>query len=146
MPEGPDDLGPLPSGRHGLTPEQVAHHQRERLIAALAEAVVSQGYAKVTITDITRLAAVSRRTFYEHFESKEACFLAAFEIVIEHVHRLLEEAIAPIADWPHQILAGLRALLGFFDSEPDLAHLCLVDALTACPTRPRLRSSARSPR
>lgn len=134
--QGDDDeeLGPLPSGRHGLSREQVAQHQRERLIAALAEVVVARGYGNVTIGDITKAAAVSRRTFYEHFDSKDACFLAAYDVVIDHVRALVEEAIAPVADWPHQVIAGLRAMLAFFDEEPELARLCLVDALTAGPT------------
>ena len=132
--EEKEELGPLPAGRqHGLSREQVAHHHRERLIAALAEVVTEKGYGAVTIADITAVAQVSRRTFYEHFQSKEECFLAAFDVVIEHLRDLLIKAIEPIPDWPHRIAAGLRALLRFFASEPELARLCMVDSLTAGP-------------
>ncbi len=77
-----ETLGPLPAGRHGFSREQVAHNQRERLIAGLATAVAEKGYRAVTITDITKEARVSRRVFYENFEGKEECFLAAFEVVV----------------------------------------------------------------
>lgn len=128
-----EELGPLPAGRHGFSREQVAHHQRERLIAGLAEAVAEKGYAAVTLTDIVKQAKVSRRVFYANFESKEQCFLAAFEVVVEHLHELVAEAAAPVDDWPGQALAATRAVLAFLASEPDLARLCLVESRGAGP-------------
>ncbi len=97
-----EELGPLPSGRHGYSREQVAHHQRERLIAALAAAVAEKGYAAVTLADVTRHARVSRRVFYANFESKEQCFLAAFEVVVAHLRELIAAAVEPIPDWPQR--------------------------------------------
>lgn len=123
-----EELGPLPAGRHGYSREQVAHHQRERLIAGLAEAVAEKGYAAVTLTDITRQAKVSRRVFYANFESKEQCFLAAFEVVVGHLHELVAEAVEGIDDWPRRTVAATRAVLAFLASEPDLARLCLVES------------------
>ena len=128
-----EELGPLPAGRHGYSREQVAHHQRERLIAGLAEAVAEKGYAAVTLTDITREAKVSRRVFYENFESREQCFLAAFEVVLEHLRALVAEAVEPFESWPDRALAATRAVLAFLASEPDLARLCLVESRSGGP-------------
>jgi AcrR family transcriptional regulator len=128
-----ETLGPLPAGRHGFSREQVAHNQRERLIAGLAAAVAEHGYASVTITHITKQAQVSRRVFYENFEGKEECFLAAFEVVIGYIRELGGEAVAEIGDWPHRAIAAARAVLAFFSTEPDLARLCLVEAQAAGP-------------
>lgn len=128
-----EELGPLPAGRHGYSREQVAHHQRERLIAGLASAVAAKGYAAVTLTDITREAKVSRRVFYENFESKEQCFLAAFEVVVEHLRELVVEAVAPVEGWPQQAIAATRAVLDFLASEPALARLLLVESRGAGP-------------
>lgn len=128
-----EELGPLPAGRHGYSREQVAHHQRERLIAGLAEAVAEKGYAAVTLTDVVKHAKVSRRVFYANFESKEQCFLAAFEVVLAHLHELVAEAVEGISDWPGQAIAGTRAVLAFLASEPDLARLCLVESRGAGP-------------
>ncbi len=127
------ELGPLPAGRHGFSREQVAHNQRERLIAALATAVAKHGYQAVTITHITKEAKVSRRVFYENFEGKEACFLAAFEVVVGHIRELAAEAVAVIPDWPHRAIAASEAVLAFLSSEPDLARLCLVESQGASP-------------
>jgi AcrR family transcriptional regulator len=128
-----EELGPLPAGRHGYSREQVAHHQRERLIAGLASAVADKGYAAVTLADITREAKVSRRVFYANFEGKEQCFLAAFEVVLDHLRELVAEAVGGIPDWPHQAIAATRAVLAFLASEPDLARLCLVESRGAGP-------------
>jgi AcrR family transcriptional regulator len=128
-----EELGPLPAGRHGYSREQVAHHQRERLIAGLAAAVAEKGYAAVTLADITREAKVSRRVFYANFESKEECFLAAFEVVVDHLRELVTEAVAGIAEWPQRAIAATRAVLAFFAAEPELARLCLVESRSAGP-------------
>jgi AcrR family transcriptional regulator len=128
-----EELGPLPAGRHGLSREQVAHSQRERLVAGFATAVAEQGYHATTIAHITKAASVSRRVFYENFEDKEQCFLAAYDIVIAHLHELMDEAGRDVEDWPHRAVAELSALLRFLASEPDLARLILVEALRAGP-------------
>jgi len=127
------ELGPLPAGRHGFSREQVAHNQRERLIAGLATAVAEKGYRAVTITDITKAARVSRRVFYENFEGKDECFLAAFEVVVGHIRELAEEAVAASEDWPQRAIAATRAALAFLAAEPDLARLCLVESQAAGP-------------
>ena len=128
-----EELGPLPAGRHGYSREQVAHHQRERLIAGLAAAVAQKGYAAVTLTDITREAKVSRRVFYENFEGKEECFLAAFEVVVTHLRELIATAVESVPDWPQRAIAATRTVLSFLASEPDLARLCLVESRGAGP-------------
>jgi AcrR family transcriptional regulator len=128
-----EELGPLPAGRHGFSREQVAHNQRERLIAGLATAVARDGYQAVTITHITKEAKVSRRVFYENFEDKEECFLAAFEVVVEHIHDLAVEAVAEVEGWPRRAIAASGAVLAFLASEPDLARLCLVESQGASP-------------
>ncbi len=90
--EYPPELARLPPGRHGLPREFVAHNQRERLIAGLAEAIAENGYAGTTIAHITRHAAVSRRTFYEHFASKDECFVAAYDTVMEELRERVAAA------------------------------------------------------
>ena len=130
-----EELGPLPAGRHGYSREQVAHHQRERLIAGLAAAVDEKGYAAVTLSDVVRHARVSRRVFYANFESREECFLAAFEVVVDHLRELVGEAAAEAEPegWPRQAIGALRAGLAFLASEPGLARLCLLESRAAGP-------------
>src|SRR5262249_46603987 len=131
--EGPPELARLPAGRHGLPREFIAHNQRERLIAGLAIAVAEHGFAKATVDHITKAAAVSRRTFYENFKSKEDCFLAAYDLVSEQVREQVAAAIEENEEWPDQVRAALATLLRFLASEPELARLCMVEQLVAGP-------------
>jgi AcrR family transcriptional regulator len=66
----------LPPGRHGLPREFIAHNQRARLLHAFPAAVVEHGYQPVTVADVTKVAHLSRRTFYQHFKAKEPLALA----------------------------------------------------------------------
>jgi AcrR family transcriptional regulator len=130
----PPELARLPPGRHGLPREFVTHNQRERLIAGLAEAIAENGYSGTTIAHITRAAAVSRRTFYEHFGSKDECFVAAYDTVMNELQGRVTEAFeSEHPDWAHSIKAGIDAMLEFLAAEPNLARLCMVEALVAGP-------------
>jgi AcrR family transcriptional regulator len=133
-PEGyPPELARLPPGRHGLPREFVTHNQRERLIAGLAEAVAENGYSGTTIAHITRHAAVSRRTFYEHFSSKDECFVAAYDTVMVELRERVSEGFEEADDWPHAVRSGIAAMLAFLAAEPQLARLSMVEALVAGP-------------
>jgi AcrR family transcriptional regulator len=129
----PPELARLPPGRHGLPREFVVHNQRERLIAGLAEAIAENGYAGTTIAHITRHAAVSRRTFYEHFSSKDECFVAAYDTVMAQLQERVSAGFESTDDWPHAVRAGIAAMLEFLAAEPHLARLCMVEALVAGP-------------
>jgi AcrR family transcriptional regulator len=125
-------MRPAP-GRHRLPKEFVVRHQRARIIAALTEETVAQGYRAVTVADIVRRAGIARNTFYENFTSKDDCFLAASEFAAEQARRQVLDAAAGAEDWPSQVNAGLAAFLRCVVGEPALAHTCLVEALAAGP-------------
>ena len=131
---GRESSARLPGGHHGLSREQILDSQRERLLAAMAHEVAARGYRATTITEVVKFASVSTRDFYELFESKEECFLAAFDAVRDHLAELISAAAAAEPDWPHQVIAALRAALEFFAAEPDLARLCLLESVSATPT------------
>ena len=133
------DLGPLPGGHHGLSREQIADSQRERLLAAIAHEVATRGYRATTITEVVKLAKVSTRDFYEHFEGKEDCFLAAFEAVHDYLTQLIGDEVAKADDWPHQVIAALRAALRFLAANPTWRASAW--SSRSAP-RPRLRSAS----
>jgi len=121
----------LPRGRHGLPPEYVAQNQRERLIGALAECLHERGYERTTVAQIGKRAGVSKSDFYKHFESKDACFLAAYD---DSVVRIRERALAGCgeeAEWTERVLAVLAALLDFLSGEEARAQLVFVEGLRA---------------
>jgi AcrR family transcriptional regulator len=123
----------LPRGRHGLSPEFVARNQRERLITGLIEALYEFGYQKITVSLIGQRAAVSKSDFYKHFESKDDCFVAAYDVAIERIQeRVLAACEASRGEaWAQRVLAGIDALLGLFAAEPALGSIALVEGLRA---------------
>ena len=68
---------PLPRGRHKLAPDDVRASQRERLVRAMLETVAERGYEATTVPDVVARARVSRNAFYEFFDDKIDCFIAA---------------------------------------------------------------------
>jgi len=121
----------LPAGRHGLPREFIAQNQRERIITALVDTVAERGYNATTVANITKAASVSRRTFYEHFADKEACFLAAYEMVTEHIAASMRAAAESFEDWPQKVRAPLAPLLRFLAGEPELARVCMIEPIAA---------------
>jgi AcrR family transcriptional regulator len=128
--------GPVSSRKH---PGQVAGDvhgglrvleiQRSRLLTAAAGVIDELGYSRTTVTDITRRARVSRRTFYDLFEDREDCMLAVFEDVIALLRR---EVLATVGAegrvWRERVRIGLWTILSFLDREPVLARVCVVQA------------------
>jgi AcrR family transcriptional regulator len=108
--------------------------QCRRLLSAVGEVLAEGGVEAATVGSISRRAGVSRRTFYEVFEDREACFLAAFEKAIERIGEEVGPAYAREATWSAKVRAGLLALLEQFDEQPDLARMCVVETLRAGPT------------
>lgn len=126
-----------PRGRHRLPPEVVARSQRERLLEAAIRVVAANGYGAMTVGDLTRAAGVSRTTFYELFEDKEDCFLAAYDSAVETLVRRVLKAYEAEQAWPERAAAGLAALLETLAEEPALARLSLVDIGSAGPAAQR---------
>ncbi|HVY95754.1 MAG TPA: TetR/AcrR family transcriptional regulator [Solirubrobacterales bacterium] len=129
--EAPAAASRLPAGRHGLPREFIAQNQRERIITALVDTVAERGYNATTVANITKAASVSRRTFYEHFADKEACFLAAYEMVSDHIRDSMQVAARAFEDWPQQVRAALATMLRFLAGEPELARVVMIEPVAA---------------
>jgi AcrR family transcriptional regulator len=121
----------LPAGRHGLPRAFVAENQRERLLNGVVEAVSERGYNETTIGAITAAAGISRRTFYEYFKGKEDCFLAAYEMIDEHVRGEMLAAGEPGQSWPERVRHRLAALLGVLSRDLAIARVYLIEPLAA---------------
>lgn len=117
--------------RSGLSRAEVIANQRRRIFEGLATALAYHGYEDTKVTDVVELSGVSRATFYERFESKEACFAAAYEDGVERLAAAVEMAATEGGDWEAALSAGLRAGLEFLAADPTLAHLLLVESLAA---------------
>ena len=102
--------------------------QRARLLEAMVQAVAEKGYEAATVADAVRLARVSRGTFYELFESKEACLLAAYKVVYEVLEERIGTAIRGAEDWRAELRLGIRAYLQTLERDPVFARVYLIEA------------------
>jgi AcrR family transcriptional regulator len=123
----------LPRGEHNLPKGFVAHNQRERIFDAVANLTAGKGYPALSLEDIVAEAAISLQTFYEHFESKEDAFLAAFEMSHSKAMAAINRSLDLRLSWAKNVRRGVSALLEFVASEPSAAKLACVDILIAYP-------------
>jgi AcrR family transcriptional regulator len=109
----------------------VQDFQRARIVSAMVEVAAEVGYIGAAVAPVVARAGVSRRTFYELFDGREECFLAAFEWGVEQARQVVVEAYGMPRSWRDRVRQGLAALLVFLDSEPELARMCVIEALGA---------------
>ena len=102
---------------------------RQRLLEGMAHSVGRRGYADTTIADIVAQAAVSRRTFYEHFQNKADCLLALYTTASRQGLTVLREAVNPALPWQAQAEEVLRAYLGWMAQSPALTHALFTEVL-----------------
>jgi len=122
----------LSHDRTSLDPDTVLASQRWRLLLAAARTMAEQGYATTTIARITSVAGVSKKTFYAHFGSKEAAFLACYDAVGPALAAVIESARG-LQTVRRTVEAVVSAYLGVLASAPALTRLFLFEALTATP-------------
>src|ERR1044072_4354426 len=123
---------PAPGRGGDPAPGTLPAPQRERILDAVEHLIAVRGCAGTSIETIVKAAGVSSVTFYEFFEGKEGCFVAAFDRAVAAVATEVEEAAADLS-WAEQISTGLRTALAVVVADPDRARLCLVEAQTGGP-------------
>jgi AcrR family transcriptional regulator len=131
------------SGRDisGVGREKVFEIQRARILAAMTEVAAERGAANVTVAHVVSRSGVSRRTFYELFDDREACFLAAFDDASKQIAMRVVPAYEGEKRWRERIRAGLAELLDCLDEEPRAGRLCIVESLAAGPRALERRAS-----
>ena len=136
--ETPKALFPrLTGGPGGIGRSETARHQRGRLEGAMVSAVAKHGYADTTVGELVGLAGVSKSTFYEHFPSKEECFLQTFETIVNEASSRVAMAYrsqGALDDSPAGLEESLAAAFTQFaevvEEQAVPATLVVVDSLT----------------
>lgn len=126
--------GQFPVGIRSLPSDLVSAVQRERMLAGMLRATAELGYREVSVQDVLDRAGVSRPTFYEHFENKEDCFMAAFDAAAARLRDRLDAAtLESEGDWRVRVRSALAGVLHFIVDEPHAAMVLIVDSRAACP-------------
>jgi AcrR family transcriptional regulator len=117
----------------------VSEYQRSRLLQAALEVVADEGYAALTATAVITRARVSRKTFYELFDSREDCLVAVLEDSFARIAAEVAPAYEAPGGWAQRLRAALTALLEFLEREPQ-AGAVVASYLVGCgPESPELR-------
>ncbi|HEY3726571.1 MAG TPA: TetR/AcrR family transcriptional regulator [Solirubrobacteraceae bacterium] len=93
---------------------------RERLIAAMAASIIEKGYRDTTVADVVRLARTSRRSFYEHFVDRDACFLALFDATNDAMMEEIAAAVHPDRTLDEQVDSAIDAYIDNVSKQPAL--------------------------
>jgi AcrR family transcriptional regulator len=102
--------------------------QRERLIAGMIAAADKYGYAGANVSQVIAEAGVSRPTFYEYFEDKDDCFVAAHREIGRLLVWEIRRAVA--AERPERaVQAAIRGLIRLSEEFPDRAGFLCNEAM-----------------
>ena len=117
----------LPRRPYRSVREELRASQRGRLICAVADAVAGKGYAATSVADIIALAGVSRRTFYEHFDDKEACFLASYDTGARAIYDAMVASAEGIEGWEDLLDAVFGTWLAFLEADLAFTRAYMVE-------------------
>jgi AcrR family transcriptional regulator len=131
--DGDSMLAALGEGPARLSAEDVAASQRRRMLAAMVAAVAEKGYVATAVADVTKRARVSRATFYEQFEDKADCFVAAVRACVDQLVGTIGEQVEPGLAPRDALRELLWAYLAGLAAFPEGARVCLVEMYAAGP-------------
>lgn len=134
----PEPLFPKLVPRRNASAKAVSAHQRARLHAAMIEACARHGYADTTARELVALAGVSTSSLYKHFASKEGCFLATYDVVVQQAMGRISAAYrggsgAGGREWPGGLCRAFDAFAEELIQRPEPSRLALVDVLAVAP-------------
>jgi AcrR family transcriptional regulator len=107
-----------PDGRSGVRTTDLSF--RTRLLDGLAESITNDGYLGTTVADIVRCARTSRRTFYEHFTSKETCFVALLTEANTAMIGRIAASVDPTAPWTVQVRQAVETWIACAEDKPAI--------------------------
>jgi AcrR family transcriptional regulator len=115
---------------------------RGKLMEAMVWVSATHGYAAASVERVSVRAGKSRRTFYEHFDNREECFIAALEHGFELLYNALAACCAERDTSAERLRAAAWEAICLIEDEPELTRMCVVEALAAGPAALEARRQA----
>ncbi|HYM44787.1 MAG TPA: TetR/AcrR family transcriptional regulator, partial [Solirubrobacteraceae bacterium] len=124
-------MSPPPSARagsstnghgHGAPPTELLGELRERLLLSVLRLAAIEDFDEMSAPQIAERAGVPIEVFFEFFESKEECFLAAFDELSDELLRIAADPDLVSGDWPHAVRRVVRELMGMLAARPLYAQ------------------------
>ena len=118
---------------------------RERIIERSIAVFNSKGYAGASMSDIMAATGLNKGGIYNHFESKDALALAAFDHAVEVLMRRTDSLVDAAETAPDKLLAILRVFSWNMKQPPFEGGCPLLNTATeADDAHPELRDRVRA--
>lgn len=99
----------------------------------MVELTARQGYHAIRVVDLTRLARVSRPTFYSLYADKEECFLGAYDEIAKRMTKVVVDAFVGARGRQARVNAAMSAFADLAVTEGDATLLMVLGALGSGP-------------
>jgi AcrR family transcriptional regulator len=103
------------------------------MIDAMLASIGEQGYSTTVVADVIAKAVASRKTFYEHFADKHACFFAMSEEIVEKWVVRVERSEVTSEDGREIIDALVNELFALALESPAALRVLAVELTAAGP-------------
>ncbi|MFI5780992.1 TetR/AcrR family transcriptional regulator [Nocardia sp. NPDC051570] len=123
---------PVPARRRirGLDAEERSAQRRLQLLDAATELFARQGFSGTSIEQICQQAYVGTKGFYDHFDSKEACYIALLELITAQIRQRVLGVAAESAEleWQQRAPGLIAAFVHAIADDPRLAKVSFGEA------------------
>ena len=109
----------MPSSQNAV---RAYRDHRQRLLEGMATSVRERGLSGSTVADVVRIARVSRRTFYQHFDDLVDCYLELMRLLGDQLLEAVREAIDSGGTAEQRIDRAVGRYLELLEEDPALAR------------------------
>lgn len=107
--------------------------RRSAILEATIRVVGRSGYRQASVEEIVAEVGVSRATFDRHFDGKQDCFLAAYDMLVERLFAEVEGGCDEGLAWRDRVETGLAMILDRFAADAAFARTAVVEAAAVGP-------------
>lgn len=107
--------------------------RRRAFLDAMARSCYERGYTDTTVEDLLAETGLSRTDFERHFPDKEACAVAAVELVLTAGIGIVSSAFSGDRAEGESTLRALLGLLQLFAERPEMGSLAMTDSRQRMP-------------
>ncbi|MET8427174.1 TetR/AcrR family transcriptional regulator [Nocardia sp. NPDC004860] len=106
--------------------------RRQRFLDAAIQIFGERGYANCSLADVCAAAGLSKRQFYEEFQTREDVLVAAYDQIQDQAGAALATALSamgPDPDPTDTVTRALSAFLGSIGADPHRAKVAFVEVV-----------------
>ncbi|WP_040687410.1 TetR/AcrR family transcriptional regulator [Nocardia vinacea] len=106
--------------------------RRQRFLDAAIRTFAERGYADCSLADVCTAAGLSKRQFYEEFQTREDVLIASYDYIQDQSAAVVGQAVAalgPDTDIAAGLTAVLTAFIGSISSDPYRAKVAFVEVV-----------------